>query len=116
MKMIDYRRSAADDFNLSIFSGTPHRISIILVELFSATETSACGLSVDCRARDRPACWFGHRISAAPVRELGSANLRSVSTPAGRILLSVSTRAAKVRASLLKARTGLSCCGNPHRP
>jgi hypothetical protein len=26
MKMMDYRRSAADDFNLSIFSGTSHRI------------------------------------------------------------------------------------------
>jgi hypothetical protein len=26
MKMIDYRPSAADDFNLPIFSGTSHRI------------------------------------------------------------------------------------------
>jgi hypothetical protein len=34
----------------------------------------ACGLSVDCRARDRPACWFGYRINADSVRELGSAN------------------------------------------
>jgi hypothetical protein len=34
LKMIDYRRSAADDFNLSIFSGTSHRILPFLVELF----------------------------------------------------------------------------------
>jgi hypothetical protein len=30
--------------------------------------------SVDCRARNRSARWFGYRISAASFREMGSAN------------------------------------------
>jgi hypothetical protein len=46
MKMIDYRRSAADDFNLSIFSGTSHRILPFFGGTFLATET---GAPVDCR-------------------------------------------------------------------
>ena len=37
-----------------------------------------------------------------------------VSSPLPRYRLSVSTCAAKVRASLLKARSALSCWGNPH--